>query len=620
MSEADERASLSIIMEKPLLIYDGECRFCCRWIEAWKAITGDRVRYASSQAVGSEYPEITPEEFSSAVQWIGSDGSRAAGAKAVCLALATSVWYGRLALWAYRHLPGVAPLTESAYRLVAGHRESFSLLTRWLWGDDVRPPQYGVASSIFLRLLGAIYLVAFVSYALQVHGLFGPEGILPVQGTLEAARSLPGGGGFWPSLFLWTGGSETMLLGVCWLGGLAALLLMVGVTPAANLILLWGLYLSLAIAGQDFYQFQWDYLLLETGFLAIFLAPWVWWMRGTSPPPHLAHFLLLWLLFRLMFASGVVKLTSGDPTWAAGTALDFHYFTQPLPTPLAWYAQQLPAWFQGASVKIMFAIELGAPFLLFGPRRLRLLGAGAITVLQVLIALTGNYGFFNWLTLALCLLAVDDHVWGRWAQPTGEGIRRRFLSGWVLGPLTAAIFLLSLVPLASAFRRPMPWAGLPPWRLLNEAYATTRPFRSLNGYGLFAVMTKERREIEVQGSHDGLTWKTYTFRFKPGALDRAPCWVAPLMPRLDWQMWFAALGQKEGNPWFLSFLQKLLEGSPAVLSLLEDNPFPEGPPKYIRALSADYRFTTTAEAHSTGAWWVREPRAIYFPQASLRTP
>lgn len=607
-------------MAKPLLIYDGECRFCCRWIEAWKAITGERVRYATSQTVGSDYPEISPEEFSAAVQWIGSDGSRASGAQAVFLALATSVWYGRLALWTYLRIPGVRPLTEGAYQLVAGHRESFSLLTRWLWGSDVRPPQYGVSGGIFLRLLGAIYLVAFASYGFQVHGLFGPEGILPVHAAVETARSLPGSGGFWPSLFLWTGGSETMLLGACWLGGLAALLLIVGVTPAANLILLWGLYLSLAIVGQDFYQFQWDYLLLEIGFLAIFLAPWTWRLRGALRPPRLAHFLLIWLLFRLIFSSGVVKLASGDPAWTLGTALDFHYFTQPLPTPLAWYAQQLPAGFQWASVKIMFAIELGAPFLLFGPRRLRLAGAGAIAGLQVLIALTGNYGFFNWLTLALCLLAVDDHVWGRWSRPGSENIRGRFLPGWALGPLAAAIFFLSLVPLASAFRRPMAWAGSAPWRLLTEAYATIRPFRSLNGYGLFAVMTTERREIEVQGSDDGLTWKTYVFRFKPGAVDRAPRWVAPFMPRLDWQMWFAALGQADGNPWFISFLHRLLEGSPAVLPLLEENPFPDGPPKYIRALSDEYRFTAAAEAKKSGAWWVREPRAIYFPQASLRLP
>ncbi|HEY5769968.1 MAG TPA: lipase maturation factor family protein, partial [Terrimicrobium sp.] len=300
------------------------------------------------------------------------------------------------------------------------------------------------------------------------------------------------------------------------------------------------------------------------------------------------------------------------------TALDYHYFTQPLPTPVAWFAQQLPGWWQVMSVRVMFFVELCLPFLLFGPRRLRLLAACGIAALQFLIALTGNYGFFNLLTLALCLLAVDDAVWKKWAparwasRPPGR--ETRFLASPLLLVVAVVIFSLSLVPLGASFRRPI--RVLAP---LIPAYHSVAPFRTINGYGLFAAMTKERKEVVVQGSDDGATWSTYAFRFKPGDPRRAPGWVAPYMPRLDWQMWFAALGRAEDNPWFLHFLERLLDGSPSVLGLLEENPFPHGRPRLVRALSDRYTFTTIGERARTGNWWNVEPAAIYRSEVSLET-
>jgi lipase maturation factor 1 len=269
------------------------------------------------------------------------------------------------------------------------------------------------------------------------------------------------------------------------------------------------------------------------------------------------------------------------------------------------------------SVWTMFTIELVLPLFLFGPRRVRLFAAGGIAALQLLIALTGNYGFFNLLTLALCLMCVDDSVWrqltpSRW-QPLRERAQpARFIPKKLVLAATFAIVLLSLVPLAAAFRRPMPLLGP-----LMMAYEAVAPFRTINGYGLFAVMTKERREILVQGSDDGVNWEAYIFRFKPGDPRRAPPWVAPHMPRLDWQMWFAALGTAEQNPWFLRFLERLLEGSPVVSDLLEENPFGSKPPRFVRALSDRYTFTTWAEGRRTGLWWSVEPAAIYFPTVSL---
>ncbi|MFA7343481.1 MAG: lipase maturation factor family protein [Terrimicrobiaceae bacterium] len=602
--------------EKPLLIYDGECRFCCRWIEAWKAITGDRVDYETSRNAVARFPEIAPGKFADAVQWVGADGRVCSGAEAVFSALATATWHGRMALGIYREVPALARVADALYDGVATHRSFFSLLTRMLWGNDVRPPAYAVSGWLFLRILGGIFLVAFLSFGAQIDGLIGPEGILPAAEFFRAVRDAAGGGAFQecPSLLWWTGAGEAALHGWCRAGVVSSVLLMAGIAPAANLVFLWAVYLSLSMAGQEFYRFQWDVLLLETGFLAVFLAPWQWRAKKASPPPRLAHFLLLWLLFRLLFESGVVKLSGGDPAWANGTALDYHYFTQPLPTPTAWFAQQLPGWFQWLSVKATLFIEIVLPFLLFFPRRLRLLGAGGIALLQALIAVTGNYGIFNLLTLALCLLAVDDSVWGGLAKRVAAPDRRRFLPGFVLGPTAAAIVLLGLVPMASAFRQPLPWM-----EPLARAYATVQPFRTINGYGLFAVMTTKRREIIVQGSDDGVNWKTYGFRYKPGPVRRAPPWVAPYMPRLDWQMWFAALGGAERTPWFKNFLVRLLRGSAPVLDLLGDTPsFAGGPPRYVRAVGDGYEFTSPAERENSGDWWKTEPLSICFPAVSLK--
>ena len=481
-------------MAKPTLIYDGECRFCSRWIERWRASTGDRVDYVTSQEGAPEFPEISGGEFAEAVQWVGADGERFSGAPAILAALATVSASARTLLSLYKDTPAFACLADAAYSVVARNRMLFSRLTRWLWGADVRPPTYAVSGRIFLRLLGFVYLVAFVSYWVQFGGLNGERGILPAAEFFRRAREILGAEAYWqfPSV-CWLGAGDTTLYGWCGAGIVASVLLMLGFGPLPCLVFLWVDYLSLSVAGQIFYQFQWDILLLEAGFLGIFLSPLNLRLGKAGNPPRPARFLLIWLLFRLVFASGVVKLTSGDPAWINGTALDYHYFTQPLPTPVAWFAQQLPGWWQVMSVCVMFLVELGLPFFLFAPRRPRLVAAGGIGALQLLIALTGNYGFFNLLTLALCLLAVDDAVWRKWALGGGaphptRGGPTRFVPKPFLLAVAFSIFLLSLVPLAASFRRPIP--VLAP---LIDAYGSIAPFRTINGYGLFAVMTKERR-------------------------------------------------------------------------------------------------------------------------------
>ncbi len=615
-------------MAKPTLIYDGECGFCSRWIERWRVTTGSRVEYLTSREAASKFPAISEGEFSEAVQWVGENGERLSGAPAVFAALSASSASARALQSLYKETAPFARAVDAAYAAVARNRMLFSRLTRWLWGADVRPPAYAVSARIFLHLLGLIYLVAFLWYWVQLAGLNGERGILPATEFFNKAREILGSEAYlqFPSVF-WLGAGDGALYGWCGAGILASVLLMFGFAPLPCLVFLWVDYLSLIVAGQVFYQFQWDNLLLEAGFLAIFVSPLDLRLRRGANPPRPARFLLVWLLFRLIFASGVVKLSSGDPAWLNGTALDYHYFTQPLPTPVAWLAQQLPGWWQVMSVRVMFFIELVFPFFLFVPRRPRLVAAGGIAALQVLIALTGNYGFFNLLTLALCLLAIDDTVWRKWVpglrapaaatqlQAHGDAaVPARFLPQPFLVAVAVVIFLLSLVPLASSFRRPIPLAAS-----LILAYQSVAPLRTINGYGLFSVMTKERREIIVQGSDDGMTWKSYVFRFKPGDPRRAPPWVAPYMPRLDWQMWFAALGTVDQNPWFLRFLERIFQGSPSVLALLEENPFPDGRPRLVRALTDRYTFTTTADRARTGNWWNVEPVGIYCPEVSLET-
>jgi predicted DCC family thiol-disulfide oxidoreductase YuxK len=603
---------------RPTLIYDGDCKFCARWVERWRANTGERVRYITSQEAAAEFPEIAEQESNEAVQWVGDSGERLSGSPAVFAALATASASGRTLLSLYNEKPWFARTSDAAYRVVARNRVLFSRGTQLLWGADVRVPTFAISSWLFLRLLGVVYLLAFASYWVQLRGLNGAKGILPAPEFFDRVREILGDAGFlqFPSI-CWLGAGDTALYAWCGAGIIASLALIVGFVPLPCLVFLWFDYLSLTIAGQLFYQYQWDILLLEAGFMSIFLAPLTLRLGRRANPPRAARFLIVWLLFRLIFSSGVVKVTSGDPAWADGTALGYHYFTQPLPTPLAWFAQQLPVIWQMISVWTMFAIEVVLPFFLFGPRRARLFAAGGIATLQLLIALTGNYGFFNLLTLVLCLMCVDDSVWrqltpSKWQLHRERVEATRFIPRKLLLAAALAIVLLSLVPLTAAFRRPMSLLGP-----LVMAYEAVAPFRTINGYGLFAVMTKERREILVQGSDDGVTWKAYAFRFKPGDPRRAPPWVAPHMPRLDWQMWFAALGTAEQNPWFLRFLERLLEGSPAVSDLLEENPFANNPPRFVRALSDRYTFTTMAEGRRTGLWWSVEPAAIYFPAVSL---
>jgi len=624
---------------KPLLIWDGECHFCKLWIERWREITAGKVDYATYQEVADRFPEIPRDEFRRAMAFIEPDGEAFLAAEAVYRSLGYRSSRKWLA-WSYDHVPGFAAISETAYKFIARHRGLGSTFTRLLWGKDVRPPTYFWARRWFLRALGLTYLVAFASLWVQVDGLVGSNGVSPLNQFLPAVYERFGRSAYslLPTL-CWLDSSNGFLHFLCGGGVVLSLLLILGIAPALLLVVLFVFYLSLTIAGQTFLSFQWDILLLETGFLSIFLAPWRLWPRELmwrpgsatpatgSPVSRPGLFLLKFLLFKLTLMSGVVKLTSGDDCWWNLTALDYHYWSQPLPTVFAWWADKSPEWFKHFSVAFCLVVEIIVPFFIWAPRRPRLIAAGLMIFLQIVIAVTGNYCFFNLLTIALCLLLIDDSVAASLCRgvllhrvPDTATQRRGYncalpLQDRLCSYAAIAVVIVTLPINAwlifSAFKPHEEWP-----RPLIAIYGRLEPFRIVNGYGLFRVMTKERGEIVIEGSADGIDWLPYEFKWKPGDVMRAPGWCAPHQPRLDWQMWFAALGSYRENPWFGRLIVRL-EWSRDVSRLLAKNPFSHEPPRYIRAMFYRYRFTTLRERSETGAWWKREELREYLPTVSL---
>ena len=612
-------------LTRPVLIYDGDCSFCRTWVGFWQSLTGDALEYLPLQQASERFPDVSVEDCLKAVQFITNEG-RFSGAEGVCRFLAGVPGYSWL-FWCYRFLPGFAFIANVVYRFIANHRSPAFRFTRALWGSTVRRSEYHVASEIFSRALAIIYAVAFFSFLLQARGLVGSEGILPARAFLEAVYQQLGPAAMWrlPTLFWW-GNADVTILSIAAGGGALAFVSLL--TKPHSLwqrfvfVLLWAYYLSIVNAGQVFMSYQWDWLLVEVGFLAIFLKPVssrVWLFR--------------WLLFRLIFESGIVKLLSHDPTWHNLTALNFHYWTQPIPTPLAWYMNLLPEWFQKLSVVVVFIVELALPFLIFAPRRLKQLAGFGIIALQSLIILTGNYTFFNLLTIALCLFLYDDAFFARWKlkpKPATTPASAPGHSKWptrrlfprsaaetnrppkpiATGLLWAVIVFLSAIDLGGLI-------GKVPQPFTNAASQISQ-FGIVNRYGLFAVMTTQRMEIQIEASADGEKWEPYLFHYKPGPLNRALPWVEPHQPRLDWQMWFAALGNARQNPWFVNTLVGLLRGSKPVNGLFAQLPLAGATPKLIRASVYEYHFTTWDEHSKTGNYWKREYKGLYFPAVGIR--
>jgi hypothetical protein len=527
-------------------------------------------------------------------------------------------------------------------------------ITDWLFGPGPNDPGKLWPRWLWLRALGLIFFSAFYSLAFQIQGLVGPEGILPARDYLQQVTQQLGASRFWYAPTLLWFGSGSAALAALWLVGLvASILLILNVWPRASIAACFLAYLSFVAVGQDFAQYQSDGMLLSAALLSLFAAPPGLRPRlGRDHPPSRATvFMLQWLWFRIYFESGLVKLASHDPQWRNLTALDQYYQNGPLPDWIGWYAQHLPHGFQAAITLATLVIELGLVWLMFAPRRVRLALFFIVTPFQLGIILTANLAFLNHLVLSLGILLLDDRFLLRalsWIKPrlgltaiprlragmepsaadlaaveasatasaadvehARGGVRslRRRASTVAVAVILIWIFYATaaelLMMLAPAF--PMPLAPV----------TALEPFRIAEQYGLFAVMTTARYEIEFQGSNDGKNWIAYPFRYKPQRLDQPPRFCAPYQPRFDWNLWFASLGAWRQYPWVVRTEVLLLRNDPAVISLLDGNPFGSVPPKQVRAVAWQYWFTTRQQKRTTGEWWRREYRGLYGPGLEL---
>ncbi len=479
---------------------------------------------------------------------------------------------------------------------------------RWLSFLLQTDQRYLRVSSLFLRLLALIYLAAFISAALEITGLVGEQGILPAGDYLDRLRQNLGDFGWLrlPTLF-WIDHSDASLLAAAYTGCFFAVMLLIGWQPLLSTVALFVLYLSLFRVGQIFFNFQWDYLLLEAGFLAIFL---------TVGPNRLLVFLFHWLLFRLRFLSGLSKILSEDPSWNGLTTLKYYFETQPLPHMGSWYAHQLPEWLLKTGTGFTLFVELIVPFFIFLPRPFRIFAALATIAIQLLIIATSNHNFINLLTIALCLFLLDDRAlraipeWlsGRMKDAAGRPVRRLLLL-----PVAGALLFSSAV---ASYEFATDQQGATELHLLTR-YA--RGWGQGNVYHIFPNMQTERQELQIEGSRDGITWQAYRFRYKPNSRADRPLFIVPLHPRLDWMMWFVPTQGPAMRPWFEGFMWRLHKGSPSVTALLDHNPFAQEPPRYLRVLAYRYRFTTPSERAETNDIWHAEYLGE-FPRVPPRRP
>lgn len=437
---------------------------------------------------------------------------------------------------------------------------------------------YSLGLSLFIRGLGFAYFCAFFALARQALGLYGKDGILPIAENTRGRAA---------TLFLLSQ-HDFYIVGLSLLGAFCAAMLFLGVWPSLMLPLVVVIYFSFVKAGGDFMAFQWDSMLIEVGVIGFFVA--------LQNPAPLLMLLAIWVfLARFMISAGLVKIRSRDPNWRNLSAVHIHYQTQPLPNRIAWYMFQLPRRFHQLSALGMFAVELVVPFFIFWPGIPQVVAFGFLVALQVVLILTGNFSFLNYLVLALCFAIVPNTFWP-------SALNTLALPGFPLDlglPLNVVGAFFFVVNLAQL------WRLLWPRYWLSKLLAPLSRWHVCNAYGLFAVMTTTRYELIVEGSDDGITWQPYVFRYKPQDPLQAPKQIAPYQPRLDWQMWFAALEPASEPYWLRRFLHQLLKGSKPVLRLLFHNPFAQKPPTQIRVCIYEYRFTNWRERKRMGAYWER---------------
>ncbi len=461
---------------------------------------------------------------------------------------------------------------------------------------------------LFQRCLAGIYLLAFLGTALQFRALLGERGILPISRFVARVPFRRA-----PSLFHLRSTDRTVA-SVAWTGVAVSAALLLGAGDALPLgacmalwALPWVLYLSIVNVGQRWYSFGWEMLLLETGFLAVFLGP------ADVAPPLLVLWLLRWLLLRLELGAGLIKWR-GDPCWRSLTCLRYHHETQPLPGPLSWWFHHLPDGVHRVEVAANHVTQLGVPVLLLAPQPVAGFAAGVMVVTQLWLVASGNFAWLNALTITIALPSLGGWLLGP-LLPVDPPSDLAAPPDWfvaVVVVLTVAVGLLSLRPvrnlLAPAGRQQM-----------NASYD---PLRLVNTYGAFGSITKVRREVVLEGTRgplgDGAEWHEYGFKAKPGDVMRRPRQVAPHHLRVDWLMWFAALAPSQHERWLVPLMVRLLRADPDLRRLIGHDPFGDAPPRWVRARIEEYRFTTRAERRATGAWWVRTPVGVAIRPIRLR--
>ncbi len=507
------------------------------------------------------------------------------------------------------------------------------LVRRLFAMDPALAPRRLAARWLFLRALGLIFFSAFYSLLRQVRGLIGTDGLLPAQEYLQAIRQVSGASRFWyvPTVF-WLKSDSTALVVLAWVGLIASILLVLNFWPRGMIFACLVAYLSFISTLQTFSSYQSDGMLLSTGFISLFFAPPGFWPKWGErhAGSRASLFLLLLVWFTIYFESGVVKIASGDPEWRNLTAMDDYYQNGPLPTWIGWYAHHLPHLFHVGTAGFTLAVELVVIWMALLPRPFRIVLFWLVTPLQIGIIITSNYAFLNYLVLALGILLLDDRYLGiflprRLREQTvdlsrvsstlmSEGARD---NGWAAARkafsssgLWVAAFFQTWIFYAIAAQ--LIWMLAPRAQLPTSPVSSLEPFRIANQYGLFAVMTRGRYEIEFQGSNDGTTWTPYPFRYKPQDPREAPGIFAPYQPRFDWNLWFASLDNWQQNRFVIYAEEKLLVGSQSVLSLFAGNPFPNAPPVQLRAVVWQYWFSDRAEKKQ-GFWWRRELIGLYAP-------
>ena len=480
-----------------------------------------------------------------------------------------------------------------------------------LWNPESRP-SYWITRFLILRLLGLVYFVGFLSIVNDGLPLIGSEGLTPAVDYLERVEGALGSrtSGFLrlPSIF-WLRTSDAFLVRSAWLGAIVSLLVLFGHANGVILFFLWWLYMSFVHIGQGWYSFGWEIQLLETGFLAIFLCPL---FDGRPfprrPPPVAVIWLYRWLIFRIMLGAGLIKLR-GDSCWTDLTCLFYHFETQPVPNPLSPVLHFMPRWFLELGVLFNHLCEVVVPFFVFGPRRARHVAGVLIVSFQIILIASGNLAFLNWLTIVPALACFDDSFFA----PLASTHFRKRLSRLRLLPFhRAQQVAATALCIYVAFGSIAPVANL-----LSARQAMNTSFDQLhlvNTYGAFGSVGRERYELVFEGrGENDAEWLTYEFKCKPTDVDRRPCVITPYHYRLDWLLWFAAMGRLEQYPWVAHLVWKLLQNDPLTLSLIEANPFPDRPPLEIRVELYRYRFAPLGD----DAWWTRERIGIWLPELSL---